>query len=170
MPTIKLETFIHAPIELCFDLSLNVEVHMASTAQTGERAVGAITSGILKLGDEVTWEAKHLGIRQRLTSKITALKRPRMFVDEMQRGAFKSLHHTHLFEPKDGGTLMRDELIYESPLGMLGKMADALFLENYMRRLLIGHNDYIKKMAEAQSSRLKIETKLPEASVTSQRI
>lgn len=148
MPVIKLETFVRAPVEVCFDLSRDVEVHMASTAETGERAISGVTSGLMELNDEVTWEARHLGVRQRLTSKITALERPRMFVDEMQRGAFKSLRHLHLFEEKNGGTLMKDEMTYASPLGILGRMADRLFLEKYMRRFLIKHNEYIKRIAE----------------------
>lgn len=151
MPTIRLEIFIKAPIELCFDLARNVEVHMASTSSTGERAVAGVTSGPLELNDTVTWEAKHLGVRQRLTSKITEMERPRTFVDEMQRGAFKSLRHLHLFETKDGGTLMKDELTFASPFGALGKVVDRIFLESYMRRFLILHNDYIKNLAEAQS-------------------
>lgn len=151
MPLIKLETFIRAPVEVCFDLARDVEVHMASTADTGERAVAGVTSGMMELNDEVTWEAKHLGLRQRLTSRITALERPRMFVDEMQRGAFKSLRHLHLFLPEGDGTRMIDEMTYASPLGVLGRVVDAVFLENYMRRLLIKHNEYIKRVAEERA-------------------
>jgi ligand-binding SRPBCC domain-containing protein len=151
MPLIKLETFIRAPMELCFDLARDVEVHTASTAETGERAVAGLTSGMMNLGDWVTWEARHLGVRQHLTSKITAMERPRMFVDEMQRGAFKSLRHLHLFAAKDDGTLMIDEMAYTSPFGILGRLTDALFLENYMRGLLIKHNDYIKRVAEEKA-------------------
>jgi ligand-binding SRPBCC domain-containing protein len=153
MPVIRLETFIRAPLEVCFDLARDVEVHMASTAGTGERAVEGVTSGVMELDDEVTWEARHLGVRQRLTSRITAMERPGMFVDEMQRGAFKRLRHLHLFEVKDGGTLMRDELSFASPLGILGRIVDALFLKSYMRRFLIKHNDYIKRVAEEKSAR-----------------
>lgn len=152
MPVIRLETFIGAPVEVCFDLARDVEAHMASTAETGERAVAGRTSGLMELNDEVTWEAKHLGVRQRLTSKITALERPRMFVDEMQRGAFKSLRHLHLFEETGGGTLMKDELTFVSPLGLLGRLADWLFLENYMRRFLIKHNEHIKRVAEERAA------------------
>lgn len=152
MPTIHLETFIKAPVELCFDLARDVEVHIASTSSTGERAVAGTTSGLMGLDDWVTWEARHLGVRQRLTSKITALERPLMFVDEMQRGAFKSFRHLHLFEAKDGGTLMKDEMTFVSPFGALGKVIDRIFLESYMRRFLIIHNDYIKNLAEHRSS------------------
>jgi ligand-binding SRPBCC domain-containing protein len=151
MPVIKLETFINAPVELCFDLSRDVDVHMASTASTGERAVAGVTSGLLQLGDEVTWEATHLKIRQRLTSKITEMDCPRMFVDEMQRGAFKRLRHLHRFKSQDTGTLMYDELSFASPLGILGRITDALFLENYLRGFLVMHNDYIRQLAEART-------------------
>lgn len=150
MPKILLETFIKAPAELCFDLSRSVDVHMDSTSGSGERAVAGVTSGMMKLGDTVTWEAVHFGFRQRLTSKITAFDRPRMFVDEMLRGAFKRWHHTHLFEHRDGGTLMIDIVDYASPLGVLGDVADALFLKSYMTRLLATRNDYIRKLAEAR--------------------
>lgn len=160
MPLIHLETFIRAPRELCFDRARNVDVHMASTHHTRERAVSGVTSGMMNLNDEVTWEAIHLGFRQRLTSKITAFDRPRMFVDEMQRGAFKRWHHTHRFEPERDGTLMIDDADYASPLGLLGRVADLLFLEKYMTRLLIIRNEHIKKVAEAQA------LDVPDASVT----
>jgi len=150
MPTIHLETLIRAPMELCFDLARSVDVHMASTNHTGERAISGVTSGMMNLNDEVTWEAKHFYVRQRLTSRITAMERPIMFIDEMQRGAFKRWHHLHTFEAQGGETLMLDEVDYQSPLGILGRIADKLFLERYMTRLLMVRNAHIKRVAEAE--------------------
>jgi ligand-binding SRPBCC domain-containing protein len=158
MPLIKLETIIKAPVQLCFDLARDVDVHMASTARTGERAIAGITSGLMKLGDEVTWEAKHLCVRQRFTSKIVAFDSPRTFTDEMQRGAFKRFRHTHVFAPAEGYTRMIDELNFASPLGQLGRLADALFLKNYLTRFLKAHNDYIKKLAESRGSSTGVKT------------
>jgi ligand-binding SRPBCC domain-containing protein len=149
MPKIHLETFIKAPLELCFDLARSVDVHMESTSRSRERAVEGVTSGMMNLNETVTWEATHFGIRHHLTSKITVFDRPRMFIDEMQRGAFKSWHHKHLFESRPGGTLMIDEVDYASPFGLLGQIVDAAFLKSYMTQLLITRNDYIKKVAEA---------------------
>lgn len=160
MPLIHLETFIRAPRELCFDLARSVDVHMASTNHTRERAVSGVTSGMMNLNDEVTWEGVHLGFRQRLTSRITAFDRPRMFTDEMQRGAFKRWHHTHRFEIERDGTLMIDDADYLSPLGPLGHIVDLLFLEKYMTRMLIIRNQHIRKVAEAQA------LDVPDASVT----
>ncbi|MGB7923824.1 MAG: SRPBCC family protein [Pyrinomonadaceae bacterium] len=151
MPIIHLETFIEAPIDLCFDLARSVDIHMASTNYTGERAIAGIMSGMMNLHDEVTWEATHFGTRQRLTSRITAFDRPRMFTDEMLRGAFKYWRHTHLFEPRDRGTLMIDDADYASPLGLLGRIVDRLVLERHMTRLLLTRNIHIKKVAEERA-------------------
>lgn len=151
MPLIQLETYVAAPVERCFDLNLNVQMHEA--AGHG-RAVAGVTQGQLQLGDTVTWEAVHFGVRQRLTSKIVACERPRMFVDEMQRGAFARWRHTHHFVESDGGTNIFDEVDYASPLGLLGKIADALFLESYMTRFLVRHNAQFKRIAEAKVATL----------------
>ena len=148
MPFIRLETYINAPIELCFDLSRDLDVHIASAGPTRERAVAGVTSGMVELGDEITWEATHLGLRQRLTSKIIAYQRPTMFIDEMQQGPFKRWHHKHLFETRDVETLMIDEVSYASPLGVIGRLVDMLYLENYMKSFLLRRNAHIKSVAE----------------------
>lgn len=150
MPFIRLKTRINAPIELCFDLSRDLDVHMASSEPTRERAVAGVTFGMVKLDDEVTWAATHLGLRLRLTSKIIAYERPSMFVDEMLRGPFKRWHHKHVFETQDGETLMIDEVNYASPFGVIGQLVDMLYLENYMKRFLLRRNAHIKLIAEKQ--------------------
>src|SRR5919201_6660295 len=99
MPVIRLETLIDAPAERCFDLARDVEAHVGSTARTRERAVAGVTSGLLGPGDEVTWEAVHLGVRQRLTVRVTRCEPPTFFEDVLLRGAFKRLTHRHAFRP-----------------------------------------------------------------------
>src|SRR5215813_959667 len=144
MPTIRLETYIQAPPERCFDLSLNVEAHSNSTAQSRERAVAGVTTGMMRLGDTVTWEAVHFGVKQHLTTKITAYDRPYRFTDEMLRGAFHQLRHLHEFVPQSSGTLMVDHFSFRAPLGVLGSIAERLFLTRYMRGLLMTRNHYLK--------------------------
>lgn len=152
MPVVRIETFIQAPPERCFDLARDVDLHLRSTHRTHERAVAGVTSGFLELGDTVTFEAVHFGVRQRLTARITRFEPPHLFVDEMLSGAFARLVHTHEFLLADGGTLMRDTFDYTSPLGLLGRLADVLFLERYLRHFLRERNDAIKAAAEAPSA------------------
>ncbi|TWR23971.1 SRPBCC family protein [Mucilaginibacter achroorhodeus] len=148
MPVITLTTIINAPVERCFDISRDIDIHIASTVHTGERAIAGRTSGLIGLGESVTWRAKHFGIWQNLTSKITEFKFPEYFVDEMVNGAFKSFRHEHHFEASGDSTIMRDVFDYRSPLGVLGKLADFLFVKHYMKRLLIIRNGVIKGEAE----------------------
>ena len=150
MPIITLATEIHAPIDLCFDLCRDLEVHTRTLPHTRERLVGEKTGGLAELGDVLVFEATHLGIRQRLSSRITEMERPVLFADEALSGAFQSLRHVHRFTEIDGGTLMRDRLEWTSPLGPLGNLADALFLKRYMLRFLVTRNRNLKAIIEAE--------------------
>ena len=128
MPVIVLRTPVAAPPLRCFDLARDVDLHQRSTAASHERAIAGVTSGLMGAGDEVTWEATHFGVRQRLTSRITEFDPPHRFVDEMVRGAFSRFRHEHQFISTEEGTLMVDTFDYTSPLGPLGMLADWLFL------------------------------------------
>lgn len=153
MPVIRIETFIKAPIERCYDLSRSVELHTQSTIRTGERAVGGVTSGLMGLNDEITWYARHFGIWQHLTSRITRFEFPTVFRDSMVRGAFRRIDHDHLFEEHDGGTMMYDVFDYDAPLGPLGWLAERLFLTAYMRRFLLERCRVIRETAESEQWR-----------------
>jgi ligand-binding SRPBCC domain-containing protein len=150
MPVIRLETDVAASPQRCFDLARDVDLHQRSTERSRERAVGRITSGRLTLGDEVTWEAVHFGLRLRLTSRITKFDPPYEFVDEMVRGQFRSITHVHRFLPAGEGTRMIDIFEYTAPLGPLGRLADALFLQRYMRTFLQQRNAYLKQVAQQE--------------------
>ncbi|WP_449437402.1 SRPBCC family protein [Pedobacter steynii] len=148
MPIIRIETFINTDQAKVFDLARNIDLHQVSTAHTNERAIAGKTSGLIELNESVTWEAKHFGIVQRLSSKITEMKSPDYFVDEMVFGAFKSFRHEHIFETQGTGTLMTDVFNYVSPLGVLGKLANVLFLNKYITDLLVHRNKILKEHAE----------------------
>ena len=117
-------------------------------AATGERAIAGVTSGLIANGEEVTFEGRHFGIRQQLTSRITAYDRPRSFQDTMVKGAFAFFQHDHRFEPVNGHTLMVDEVSFKSPLGPLGALVDVLVLRGYLRRLVTARAQSIKDAAE----------------------
>jgi ligand-binding SRPBCC domain-containing protein len=148
VPIIRIETVIRAPIERCFELARDPDVHTSSVAQTRERVVGRTGSGLLELGDLVTFEAAHFGIRQQLTARITRFEPPYLFEDRMVRGAFRSFTHQHAFQQIEAGTLMIDTFEYRSPLGLLGVLAERIFLTSYLRRLLTRRAAYLKHVAE----------------------
>lgn len=149
MPTLILETQINAPIEVCFDLMRDIGLHTETTTHTNEKAVAGVTDGPIGLGQTVTFEGTHFGIRQRLTVKVVEFDRPGLFVDEMIDGTFRTFRHAHEFYPQAGATLMRDTLTWTSPFGILGRIVDKLLLERHLRDLVTGRNGRLKAIAES---------------------
>ena len=152
MARIELEMLVKAPPAACYALALNVQAHLHSTRQTGERVLAGPASGQLQLGDVVTWEARHFGIRQRLTVKITAATPPHHFRDELVRGAFKTLRHDHYFEAVEGGTRMRDVFEFSSPFGIIGRLVDRLFLRRYLTSFLQTRNAALKEALDLSTA------------------
>jgi ligand-binding SRPBCC domain-containing protein len=150
MPVIELSTVISAPRERVFDLARSIDAHQDSTEGTSERAIAGVTTGLMGLNDEVTWEARHLGLRQRLTVRVTEFNRPQHFQDIMVAGAFKSMKHDHEFLEHPTGTQMKDRFEFQSPIGILGKIVDQLFLRAYLERFLVHRNVILRKLAESK--------------------
>ena len=158
MTTLEETLLIHAPIARCFDLARSVEVHLAGNTHFGEQAValGGVTGGLLKLGDTVTWRARHFLVRQQLTSQITAYEPPTYFQDTMLSGAFASMQHDHYFRAlstsgSTEATEMRDVFRFAAPLGPLGRIAELLVLRRYMQSLLRERNAVIQQIAESHT-------------------
>lgn len=128
MPIIKLTTFIQSSQEIVFDLSRSIDLHKISTQKTDEEAIAGVTTGLIGLDESVTWRAKHFGVYQKLTSKITTFDKPHSFTDEMVKGAFKSFKHQHIFKKTESEVEMTDIFEYKSPFGIFGKLADTIFL------------------------------------------
>ena len=150
MVRLQLTTAIAAPIQRCFDLSRSIDLHMASTNRTGERAIAGVTAGLIGLGQEVTWSGRHFGFGITHTSRITAFESPNYFQDCMAQGMFRRFCHDHYFETQGGETLMRDVMEFEAPLGLMGKVVENLLLERHMRRLLERRNRCIQQTAESE--------------------
>lgn len=148
MPLIEIQTEINSDLQTCFDLSRSIDFHKESLKHTDEIPIAGKTTGLIEKGEWVSWEAKHFGFVQHLTSKITEFDAPHYFVDEMVYGAFKSFKHEHIFHEIKDKTLMIDRFYFESPYGVVGKMANTLFLKRYMTKLLKKRNHFIKIQAE----------------------
>jgi ligand-binding SRPBCC domain-containing protein len=162
MPRIEVITEVQATIAIVFDLSRSIDAHQATQTSHNERAVAGRTNGLIEMGEDVTWEATHFGVRQKLTSRIVQMDRPRHFRDSLVRGAFERFDHDHFFEStSQDSTTMRDVFDYTSPLGFLGAIADSIFLCAYMRRLLEERNEIIKRIAESGDYAKYLSTSSP---------
>ena len=150
MPHIHITSFIAAPVELVFNLSRSINLHQISTASTNEKAIDGVLNGLINKEETVTWQAKHLFKIRLFTSKITTMQSPDFFIDEMIKGDFKSFSHEHHFKATENGTIMIDLVDFESPYGIIGKIANSIFLRSYVEKFLIKRNAVIKDYAETE--------------------
>ncbi len=147
-------TVIDAPIDRVFDLSRSVEVHLLANVHCNEQALatGGVTTGLVELGQRVTWRAKHFGLWHNLTSQITALESPTYFQVTMIQGVFRSMQADHrLRSLPSGATELRDLFAIAAPFPVLGPICEALFLRRYMVELNRERNAVIKQLAESSA-------------------
>lgn len=69
------------------------------------------------------------------TSRIDVWEDGRRFVDSQETGPYSSWWHEHRFEPDGDGTIMTDTVYYAAPGGPIGSIANALFVEDELRKV-----------------------------------
>ena len=140
---------INAPIERCFDLSRSIDLHLQSAYRTREKAISGITSGLISLGEEVEWQARHFGFTFTMRVRITAFKPHNFFRDQQVYGPFKKFVHDHEFFHEGESTLMNDAVEFESPLGFVGHVLNMFVIKRHLTNFLLARNALIKAAAES---------------------
>lgn len=156
METIRLTTWIDAPMERCFRLATSIDLHLVSAAETQETVIGGVRSGEIGEGESVAWRGRHFGRWVTHTSKIDGWRPYSYFRDVMTAGWFRRFEHEHHFAVMDDGTRMRDEIRFATPYGWMSRIAGKM-----VRRHLIGllrrRNALIKRAAESEDWRRYLE-------------
>jgi ligand-binding SRPBCC domain-containing protein len=62
----------------------------------------------------------------RWTTEITAWEPPHRFTDVQLKGPYKLWHHEHRFFAEGNNTRVTDEVLYQLPLGVAGRIAHRL--------------------------------------------
>jgi ligand-binding SRPBCC domain-containing protein len=85
-------------------------------------------------------------VRVGWTTRITQVRHPDSFTDEQLAGPYKVWRHRHTFKSVDGGVEMTDQVEYVVPMGLLGRVANLVFVRreleeifNYRFRVLETH-------------------------------
>lgn len=150
MTIIILTTTIKAPIEAVFNIARNIDIHQLSAEKSNEKAIDGKTSGLIELDETVTWSGKHFGLQLLHKSRITHFKFPSYFVDEMEKGHFKSFKHEHFFQVENEFMVMIDRLEYKTPFRVLGLLFDKIILKKYLTNFIKTRNKILKNLAEDQ--------------------
>lgn len=75
------------------------------------------------------------GIKLNWLTEITQVRDKEYFVDEQRVGPYKMWHHQHKIEAIEGGVLMTDIVSYRPPMGILGALANALFIKHKLKHI-----------------------------------
>lgn len=149
MERIRRETWIDAPAERCFLLSLSVDLHTASAHSSREKAVAGVTTGLISKGETVTFQGRHFGLKLKRTSRIEVLRPYSHYRDTMISRVFRHFEHDHYFAAMNDGTRMRDEIRFSASWGMLGRLATRLFMRRRLRAILVERNALLKQVSES---------------------
>lgn len=126
-----------------FDLARSIDAHKDSMSHSREKAVAGVASGLISLGEEVTWRAWHFGLPLRMTSRITHMEMPNCFIDEQVKGPFLRFRHVHEFSQDSSGTTMIDRVEFAAPFGHIGLLVEKLVLARYMQELIEMRNRHL---------------------------
>ncbi|SEE84259.1 hypothetical protein SAMN04489740_2750 [Arthrobacter alpinus] len=136
-------TRANLPKAQLFDLARSIDAHTESMAASREQAISGVTSGLISLGEDVTWRAWHFGLPLRMTSRVTCMEAPDVFIDEQISGPFQRFRHVHEFSELAGVTTMIDRIEFQAPFGPLGRLVEKLFLASYLQKLIETRNRHL---------------------------
>ena len=91
-----------------------------------------------------------LSIAIKWVTEITHVKEKEFFVDEQRIGPYKIWHHEHRFEEKEEGILMTDTITYIPPFGLLGKVANYLFIKKRINQIFDYRYEMLAKLFDSR--------------------
>jgi ligand-binding SRPBCC domain-containing protein len=86
------------------------------------------------------------GIKLNWMTEITHVKEHEYFVDEQRFGPYQFWHHQHHFKKVEGGVEMNDILTYGIPVGILGRVANGIFVANKLQQIFKYRKDKVEQL------------------------
>ena len=102
--------------------------------------VGARVVLVTKLGPiPLRWVAEHMEYAP-----------PRLFADRQVSGPFARWYHRHEFlDDGQGGTILRDSVDYDPPLGAIGRFFGGAFIRRKLDRMFEYRHEVTRKVVES---------------------
>jgi ligand-binding SRPBCC domain-containing protein len=97
----------------------------------------------MRAGTLIEYRLRLHALPIRWLTRIEVWEPGRRFEDVQLRGPYRFWHHSHTFEPHEGGTLMRDLVRYALPLGALGRLAEAAIVRRDLERIFDFRRDAV---------------------------
>lgn len=114
-----------------------------------ERARIVKSAQISEIGSQAIVETKIFGpLKVTWIAQHVAYDPPRSFEDVQLRGPFRSWHHRHIVEAHGADALLRDDITYEPPLALIGRLLGPWLIEKRLQRLFDYRHDVTRLWCE----------------------
>ncbi len=108
------------------------------------------SSGSLRPGSKVVLQGRLGPVPLRWIALHTEYDPPHLFADRQESGPFASWYHRHFFQDDgQGGTLLRDEVEYQPPLGPVGRFLGGWFLRRKLQRMFDYRHETTRRLIES---------------------
>ncbi len=115
-----------------------------------ERMEVVESAGSLRPGSRVVLGGRIGPLRVRWVAVHTEYDPPHLFVDRQETGPFAFWHHRHVFRGDGhGGTIMRDEVEYRPPFGVLGRWAGGWLIRRKLERMFVFRHETTRRLIES---------------------
>ena len=92
------------------------------------------------------------GYKTDWVTEITHIREREYFVDEQRVGPYKMWHHQHILEENDGVVIMKDIITYQPPFGLLGAIANQLFIKQKLNQIFEFREQAVNERFQSQYS------------------
>ncbi|MBM3770805.1 MAG: SRPBCC family protein [Acidimicrobiia bacterium] len=107
------------------------------------------STGSLRPGSRVVLAGQLWIVPIRWVAVHTEYEPPHLFADIQESGPFAKWHHRHrILDDGHGGTLLRDEVEYELPMGRLGQWLAGWFVRRKLERMFDFRHRVTRQVSE----------------------
>jgi ligand-binding SRPBCC domain-containing protein len=138
------EQVVPRPLEEVFSFFSRAENLEAITPEWLSFRVLSVAPKPIRKGTVIEYRLSLRGLPLRWTSEIREWEPPHRFVDVQLSGPYKLWHHTHLFIAAGQSTRLRDEVLYDLPLGAIGRL---------IHRLVVGRD--VQQVFDFREARIR---------------
>lgn len=115
-----------------------------------EKMEVAEAAGSLLPGSRVVLRGRVAWFRVQWVAVHTEYDPPRLFADRQESGPFAWWYHRHHFlDDGQGGTLLRDEVEYKAPLGIVGRWLGGWWIRRKLERMFAYRHETTRRLIES---------------------
>jgi ligand-binding SRPBCC domain-containing protein len=146
------EVFINQPIKTVFDFFCKAENLDKITPKWLKFEIITKLPININEGTFIDYKIKFRGIPIKWKSEITQWNPPHSFQDIQRNGPYKTWEHLHIFKEDNGGTLVKDKVVYKSKGWFLEPIINKFFVKRDIQRIFDFRIQVLKDIFEGNHS------------------